>query len=435
MFCIKKVLLHIDACCKCCLSEALIRTSSDLLACFSASTLRTPYDDAWLLELPTLRHGVRANRDSARRHIETDDFTSRIPAQQLWHKQIDTNYIIELASPKVWHRRPPMTSPNLDYPDISWRKSMVIAIATCSLAVSSSWVIRWWPSPCWFLEMLRVVSFTGEHIFEAGSETLGVDSLDMWRLDVGWVIGHWKVTLELDFQVFSYFCKLLSSVYWIECIMLGTKNVLFNVYLLDLLPLQLQVCWRIGNREFGIVCEGASAKAEAGGSESWGLQSHLCSIVKWLVDHTQNKFQVTQHNVIYCNIMYDSDHVFCNLMVTCEHVMPCKPHQCQSSSTSGINACEEYLDLLSAPALPWPHHCRWRDVGRLGSTWGISSESDESRVFFASRGNCGRWLGKIWCVLAGDPDYVCSLCQWLRRWAYACSNGGKWRHGTTGKGH
>lgn len=78
-----KFLMHIDAFCKCCLSEALIRTSSDLLACFSASTLRTPYDDAWLLELPRLRHGVRANRDSARRHIETDDFILRIPAQQL----------------------------------------------------------------------------------------------------------------------------------------------------------------------------------------------------------------------------------------------------------------------------------------------------------------------------------------------------------------
>ena len=134
-----QLMMHIDAFCKCCLSEALIRTSSDLLACFSASTLRTPYDDAWLLELPTLRHGVRANRDSARRHIETDDFTSRIPAQQLWHKQIDTNYIIELASPKVWHRPWPLlilTTPTSA--DVkAWSSQSQLAALPCPVVESS----------------------------------------------------------------------------------------------------------------------------------------------------------------------------------------------------------------------------------------------------------------------------------------------------------
>ena len=170
---------------------------------------------------------------------------------------------------------------------------MVIAIAACRLAVSSSWVDGG-PSACWFLEMLRVVSFTGEHIFEAGSETLGVDSLDMWRLDVGWVIGligHWKVTLEPDSQVFSYFCKLLSSVYWIECFMLA-QNALFTYTWLTSFAIagvltywQQRVwhrLWRSKCERRGGVCIGwqppsistlssDSKSVTSGGSESWGL--------------------------------------------------------------------------------------------------------------------------------------------------------------------
>ena len=67
----------IHAFCKCCLSEALIRTSSDLLACFSLhqnlGSWWKLYDDALLQ-----RHWAWANRDSARSRRETDDSTWRM---------------------------------------------------------------------------------------------------------------------------------------------------------------------------------------------------------------------------------------------------------------------------------------------------------------------------------------------------------------------
>ena len=56
--------------------------------------------------------------------------------------------------------------------------------------------------------MLRVVSFTGEHIFEAGSETLGVDSLDMWRLDVGRRVGDRPLKSDTGTQLPSIFIFL-----------------------------------------------------------------------------------------------------------------------------------------------------------------------------------------------------------------------------------
>ena len=98
--------LHIDAFCKCCPRP----WSGHHQICWHVLVHQH-------LGRCMMMHGcLSCQRWDMESHIETDDFTSRMYSglaamtQTNWHKPI------ELASPKVWHLRPPMTSPNLDLP-------------------------------------------------------------------------------------------------------------------------------------------------------------------------------------------------------------------------------------------------------------------------------------------------------------------------------
>ena len=119
--------------------------------------------------------------------------------------------------------------------------------------------------------MLRVVSFTGEHIFEAGPELLGLLGLKPAKRAVSSLSElalvrdscnqlnetiHNLLSLCLFLYIYGY-CNLKKCIF-------GSSQVLSCALLFLFCPrVSMQVCRDSGHRELGSFCEAASSKKEA----------------------------------------------------------------------------------------------------------------------------------------------------------------------------